>query len=81
MTETSEFHEAQSRHVRNGQTCLVVRVRGHLAGDPKRQEALDKALDDPFITGTVIASVLSGWGYSLSPNAVRRHRRRECQCL
>lgn len=77
--ETDEFTEAQS-HVRNYQTCFVVNVQERLAAEPERQAQLIQALDDPFITGTVIANVLNSWGFRVSPNAVRRHRRRECQC-
>jgi len=42
--------------------------------------AVQEALDNPRLTGTSIARVLSDAGHPVSANTVNRHRRQDCSC-
>jgi hypothetical protein len=70
---------------RRGPECTVGAILGRLAGtDPDAAAALGKALDDPRIGGTRIATVLAGHGNLVQSGTVARHRRRGapngCRC-
>jgi hypothetical protein len=60
----------------------------HLCGVTKTVESLDKkdaadlvaAIEDATIMATSISRVLARRGLTLKPDAIRRHRKRECRC-
>ena len=47
---------------------------------PDEVEAFQAAMDDPRYMHTVICRTLKGWGYSITPSIVGRHRKHECRC-
>lgn len=61
----------------------------HLCGVTKTVEAMDKkdaadllaAIDDNTIMATSISRVLARRGFVLKPDAIRRHRKRDCRCV
>ena len=45
--------------------------------DPDRASRLRAALDDRQYTSSAIARVITGWGFSCSPDSVQEWRRRQ----
>ena len=58
--------------------CTVTKVLEALS----KQDAADlrAALDDHGIMATSIARVIQRHGHDLKPEAIRRHRKRDCAC-
>lgn len=59
-----------------GSKCLTCFI---ISGLPDlERDAVNLALDDPTITHAAMWRVFKAEGYSLSTNALRRHRLKEC---
>ena len=70
--------EALAQQVPNngGPSCVVCDMLPTL--DKQDVAALNAALDNPRITGTMIVRALSEYGATVSISTLRRHRRKEC---
>lgn len=67
---------AQAQESKNRLRCTTCKV---LAEAPPEDAAiLSEALSDPEMSSPVIARALAGYGVTVSPSAVARHRR-ECR--
>lgn len=61
-----------------GPKCRVAIVMSALSKSD--QADLQKAIDDPAITGTAIYRALLAHGYKLGDHTIHRHRRKDCSC-
>jgi tetrahydromethanopterin S-methyltransferase subunit A len=59
-------------------SCAMGRILDLVQNEDK--EAIEKALANRQISGTVLSKALKTEGYSISAFSVRRHRRGECAC-
>lgn len=62
-----------------GGTCTVCELIATL--DKKDADALNEALSDIRMPGTLIARALEEYGANIGVGTLRRHRRRECVTL
>ncbi len=56
--------------------CHLCEAMESMAKDDR--DAIQDALDDPRMRGTMIARALEATGYNVTVGSVRRHRRSEC---
>lgn len=62
-----------------GPSCVICELIPTL--DKTDQDALDNAMSDTRLTGTMIVRALEEYGVNVSISTLRRHRRRECASL
>lgn len=67
---------AQQTPNNGGPSCLVCDLIPTLGNDDVT--ALNAALENPRITGTMIVRALEQYGTTVSISTLRRHRRKEC---
>lgn len=67
----------QPRH--GGPACVICELMPTL--DKADQDALNNAMLDTRLTGTMIVRALEDYGVNISISTLRRHRRRECASL
>lgn len=71
LRELISSEEGKARYVR----CVTCRLLSELEGDDLA--ALSEAVTDRGISSGVVARALTGFGVTVSPSAIARHRR-EC---
>lgn len=70
---------ANQRPRTGGPSCQVCDLQDTLSEADK--EALQEAMGNPRITGTMIVRALQDYGADISVGTLRRHRRKECSLL
>lgn len=73
--DLSEFEAANSRA---GALCAVPRESAKMT--PEQRAKFTAALSSETIQAVAIAKVLKAWGFTMSGDAIRRHRRKACSC-
>jgi IS30 family transposase len=74
----ADLLEAEGPGDRSPAICRVSIVRAQLS--PEDRAALDRVLADQRWTAARIAEVLGRYGYEMSAESMRRHRRGDCRC-
>lgn len=62
-----------------GPSCVVCDLIPTLSKDDAN--ALNQALENPRLTGTMIVRALEDYGTTVSISTLRRHRRKECSAF
>ena len=70
--------DIKAERIKKGPTCSVAGLLQTL--DKQDSKDLADALEDITITATAIVKVLGVRGHRITAEALRRHRRRVCDC-
>lgn len=70
--------EARAEAIIKGPPCTVGLAVAQMSDEDKADFL--EACNDIAIAGTVISRVLARRGYDVRPEALRRHRKKECRC-
>lgn len=65
---------------RKGPACAVARIKASLGPDEGAYLEQQLAIDDPYMIGRLVGA-LKAEGHIVGGDTLRRHKRRDCQCL